>query len=150
MFGLLNCCAGKAFPLLPGASLLVSMGCDREEVLLPERDAQGLCTYVGSYCSDSFLGVCTSKRLSFCSFTSKLTRIIQEQGRPQLGKTWGKPKTPICDGYTIDEFARLDLSKMDFTEIYSEFVEAAKLPDEVQVAADIQQKITDYFVRGGR
>ena len=54
------------------------------------------------------------------------------------------------DGYTIDEFARLDLSRMDFTEIYSEFVEAAKLPDEVQVAADIQQKITDYFARGGR
>ena len=117
---------------------------------LDEKDDKGLCHKVGTYCSDKVLGICVTSRDAYCCFGSKLSRILQEQGRIQLNKPWGKPKDAKCEGFTIDEFQHLDLSKMDFTEIYSEFVEAAKLPDEVQVAADIQQKITDYFARGGR
>ncbi|MDR0233572.1 MAG: conjugal transfer protein TraN, partial [Zoogloeaceae bacterium] len=36
--------------------------------------------------------VCTeaaAKRDGYCCFPSKLARIIQEQGRTQLGKPWG-------------------------------------------------------------
>jgi conjugal transfer mating pair stabilization protein TraN len=49
----LNCCKGKGFPLIPGIQLLVALGCSREEMLLHQRDAQGLCAYVGTYCSSS-------------------------------------------------------------------------------------------------
>ena len=38
---------------------------------------------------------------------------------------------------------------MDFTEIYSEFLEAAKLPDEAQMATDIQAKIRAYYQQNG-
>ena len=147
VFGILNCCKGKGFPLIPGIQLLVALGCSREEMLLHERDAQGLCAYVGTYCSSSFLGVCLTKRKVYCCFESKLSRILQEQGRAQLNKPWGKPKTEQCAGFTIDEFARLDLSKMDFSEVYAEFTDAARLPDELQAAAQIQQKIEDYYAR---
>ena len=107
----------------------------------------GLCAYVGTYCSSSFLGVCLTKRKVYCCFESKLSRILQEQGRQQLNKPWGKPKTEQCQGFTIDEFARLDLSKMDFSEVYAEFTDAARLPDELQATQDIQQKIEDYYAR---
>ena len=147
VFGILNCCKGKGFPLIPGIQLLVALGCSREEMLLHERDAQGLCAYVGTYCSSSFLGVCLTKRKVYCCFESKLSRILQEQGRAQLNKPWGKPKTEQCAGFTIDEFARLDLSKMDFSEVYAEFTQAARLPDELQAATQIQQKIEDYYAR---
>lgn len=147
VFGALNCCRGKGFPLIPGIQLLVALGCSREEMLLHQRDAQGLCAYVGSYCSDSFLGVCLTKKKVYCCFESKLSRILQEQGRRQLNKPWGKPKTEQCLGFTIDEFARLDLSKMDFSEVYAEFTDAARLPDELQAATEIQQKIEDYYAR---
>jgi conjugal transfer mating pair stabilization protein TraN len=147
VFGVLNCCQGKGFPLIPGVQLLVSLGCSREEQLLHERDAQGLCAYVGTYCSDSFLGVCLTKKKVYCCFESKLSRILQEQGRQQLNKPWAKPKVETCAGFTIDEFARLDLSKMDFSEVYAEFTGAARLPDELQAASDIQQKIEDYYAR---
>ncbi|MCB2080890.1 MAG: conjugal transfer protein TraN, partial [Novosphingobium sp.] len=73
VFGVLNCCKGKGFPLIPGISLLVALGCSREEVLLHERDAQGLCAYVGTYCSDKFLGVCLTKKKVYCCFESKLS-----------------------------------------------------------------------------
>lgn len=150
VFGILNCCKGKGFPLIPGIQLLVALGCSREEMLLHQRDAQGLCAYVGSYCSDSFLGVCLTKKKVYCCFESKLSRILQEQGRRQLGKPWGKPKTEQCLGFTIDEFARLDLSKMDFSEVYAEFTDAARLPDELQAATEIQQKIEDYYAHARR
>ena len=147
VFGVLNCCKGKGFPLIPGISLLVALGCDREEVLLHERDAQGLCAYVGTYCSKKFLGVCLTKKKAYCCFESKLSRILQEQGRVQLPKPWDEPKEETCEGFTLDEFAQLDLSQMDFSEVYAEFTEAARLPDELETSVLIQQKIEDYYAR---
>jgi conjugal transfer mating pair stabilization protein TraN len=125
------------------------LGCDREEILLHQRDAQGLCAYVGTYCSDKILDVCVTKKKAYCCFESKLTRIIQEQGRAQLGKSWAKPKREQCAGFTVEEFAQLDLSRMDFSEVYAEFTDAARLPDELEAATQIQQKIEDYYARAG-
>lgn len=40
---------------------------------------------------------------------------------------------------------------MDFTEVYAEFIDAAKLPDEVQTMTEIQQKIQNYYdLHGGQ
>ncbi|MFK3888835.1 conjugal transfer protein TraN [Sphingomonas sp. NPDC079357] len=149
VFGVLNCCKGKAFPLIPGSQLLVALGCSREEILLHQRDATGLCHYVGSYCSSSVLGVCVTKRKAYCCFESKLSRILQEQGRPQIGKPWGSPKRETCLGFTVDEFARLDLSLMDFSEVYAEFQDAVRLPEELSTVASVQQKITDFYTLNG-
>lgn len=79
--------------------------------------ADANCHYVGSYCSKKikFIG-CVQKKKTYCCFSSPLARIIQEQGRPQLGKGWGDPKNPDCSGFTIDEFQKLDFSKIDFSE----------------------------------
>jgi len=123
--------------------------CSNAEKQLDVKDRLGLCHFVGSYCSASFLGICTSKKKSYCCFESKLTRILQEQGRPQLGKPWGTPKVESCQGFTVEEFSRLDLSQMDFSEIYSEFLDAAKLPDEAALASDIQTKIRAYYQQNG-
>jgi conjugal transfer mating pair stabilization protein TraN len=145
VFGILNCCKGKGFPLIPGIQLLVALACGREEMLLHQRDAQGLCSYVGTYCASSFLGVCFTKRKVYCCFESKLSRILQEQGRAQLNKPWAPPRKETCAGFTVAEFAQLDLSKMDFSEVYAEFTGAARLPDELQAAGELQQKIEAYY-----
>ena len=125
--------------------LLVPLLCSPSEVLLDRQDDAGLCHKIGTYCSSSFLGICLSKRDVYCCFQSKISRILQEQGRPQLGKSWGTPKKPVCDGFTIFEFQQLDLSVMDFSEIYAEFVDAAKLPDEAATLIEIQAKIEAYY-----
>lgn len=143
IFGAINCCAGKS--ILPGGLAL----CSKEEKQLDERDRKGLCSYVGSYCSKKILGVCVTKKKAYCCFESKLTRIIQEEGRKQLGRPWGKPKEEQCEGFTIQEFQQLDLSKMDFSEVYADFLEAAKLPNEVDATIQIQQRIEQYYQRQG-
>jgi conjugal transfer mating pair stabilization protein TraN len=91
-----------------------------------------------------------TKKKAYCCFESKLSRILQEQGRKQLNKPWAKPKTEQCRGFTLEEFSRLDLSQMDFSEVYAEFTEAARLPDELAVASDLQQKIEDYYANTTR
>ncbi len=167
LFGLVNCCAGKVSGMLTAASSAVALAgiltgnyafllgmvtqflviflCSHEEMLLDVEDRMGLCSYIGEYCSQKALFVCTTKRLSYCCFQSKLARVIQEQGRAQLGMTFGTPHTPDCGGFTIAEFQKLDLSKMDFSEVFSDFTSAVSLPSSLQSSAEIQQKVQQYY-----
>jgi conjugal transfer mating pair stabilization protein TraN len=167
IFGLVNCCAGKSsgligtstgFAALAGGPaaigllatpLLTVFLCSAAEKEYDVRDRMGLCHTVGTYCSDRVLGICTSRRTQGCCFLSKLTRVLQEQGREQLGKLWGSARRPDCSGFSVDEFAALDLSVMDFSEVYNEFVDAAKLPDEAATMTDIQARIQAYYANGG-
>ena len=144
LFGLSNCCSGKGVPLL------TPWLCSSAEQELDKKDDKGLCHKLGSYCSSKILGICTTTKDAYCCFGSKLSRILQEQGRAQIGKPWGKPKDEQCKGFTIAEFQQLDLSRMDFSEVYAEFMEAAKLPDEVSTMTDIQSKVQGYYALHGR
>ena len=145
IFGASNCCSGKGVPLL------TPWLCSTADKQLDEKDDKGLCHKVGSYCSDKVLGICVTSKDAYCCFGSKLSRILQEQGRQQISKPWGKPKDETCKGFTIEEFQRLDLSQMDFSEVYAEFMDAAKLPDEVSIMTDIQTKIQGYYdLHGGK
>jgi conjugal transfer mating pair stabilization protein TraN len=168
VFGLVNCCAGKVSGALSagaGAAALAGgpaavaalatpfltlFACSQTEMQLDIKDRMGFCHKVGTYCSASVLGICSTKRTAYCCFESKLSRILQEQGRVQLSKPWGAPKKEQCTGFSIEEFARLDLSVMDFTEVYADFMDAAKLPDEVEAMTQIQQKIEDYYDLHGK
>lgn len=38
---------------------------------------------------------------------------------------------------------------MDFSEVYAEFTDAARLPDEMQATQEIQQTIEDYYATHG-
>lgn len=137
IFGLSNCCTPRGFPLLGSCNA-------QDQALHKERD-KGLCHLVGSYCSSDFLGICLAKKEAHCCYVSKISRILQEQGRPQVGKPWGKPQDEKCAGFTISEFQRLDLSKMDFSEVYAEFTAAAKLPNELQTVDDLKAKVQNYY-----
>lgn len=139
LFGLSNCCSGKGIPLV------TPFLCSAEDRLVDQKDDDGLCHKVGTYCSSKVLGICTAKKQSYCCFSSKLTRILQEEGRAQLGKPWGKPKDPDCAGFEVSEFQQLNLAAMDFSEVYEEFAEAARLPDEIEASLMIQQRIADYY-----
>ncbi|RSU30394.1 conjugal transfer protein TraN [Sphingomonas koreensis] len=169
VFGLINCCAGKVSGALTvaagGAALaggpvaiaalatpfLALFACSQDEMKLDIKDRMGFCHKVGTWCSSGFLGICKTKKTAYCCFESKLSRVLQEQGRVQLNKPWGKPKNEQCKGFSIAEFQRLDLSKMDFTEVYADFLDAAKLPDEVQTMTEIQSKIQNYYdLHGGK
>lgn len=90
--------------------------CEPKEFELGAKKETRQCSYVGSYCASKVLGQCIEKREAYCCFSSVVGRIIQEQGRQQLGMTFGDPKNPSCDGLTTDQLAKLDWSKIDLSE----------------------------------
>ncbi|MBO9579572.1 MAG: conjugal transfer protein TraN [Sphingobium sp.] len=120
-------------------------GCDQQDMETAMLNGSGMCHEVGSYCTSSFLGICLQKARGYCCFNTKLGRIIQEQGRPQLksfnGVGWGTPKKPMCRGFTPEEFQALDFSKMDLSEYYADI--EARAQTDIQV--DMKERVDAYI-----
>jgi len=127
------------------------VACKSEEKLLAKRRQKDFCHYVGNYCSKKvklgFIKVCVQTSDSYCCFNSKLARIMIEQGRLQLKDsiTWGSSDNPNCRGFTPDEFAKIDFSKVDL----SEFVEDVQnnITDTVSnnISNYIKDKVTNFY-----
>ena len=116
-----NCCTKKGW----GSSVGLQ-GCEDTDLELAEKNKRGLCVEVGSYCAAKLAGVCTRKKRSSCCFPSKLSRIVHEQGRPQLGIGWGEAKSPDCRGFTPEELARLDFDRLNLSELFEEIATRVK------------------------
>ena len=96
------------------------MSCsEREKELAMKRDAR-LCDYRGSYCSKKlgFIKTCVERTQTYCCFNSILAKIINREGKGQLGQSLGGAKNPNCGGFTATELQNLNLATMDFTEFY--------------------------------
>lgn len=119
-------------------------GCDQQDMEAGILRGSAMCHEVGTWCSSSFLGICLQKSVGNCCFNTKLGRIIQEQGRPQLKSFnaigWGTPKAPYCRGFRPEEFQALDFSKMDLSEYYAEI--SSKAQSDIQI--DMKDKIDAY------
>lgn len=121
-------------------------GCDQQDSETGMMKGSEMCHEVGSYCDASIPVVgCIQRARSFCCFNSKLGRIIQEQGRPQLtsfnGIGWGPVRKPICRGLTPEEFQALDFSKMDLSEYYAEVESRA----QATIETNMQDRINEYM-----
>ena len=121
------------------------LSCEQDEQVLAMKRDTRLCRAVGSYCSSRvpIIGVCLEKTESHCCFNSRLARIINEQGRAQIGKGWGAPQAPDCSGFSMAQLQSLDFSRMDLSEFYAEI--APKLPDLGAMRSRVQQKVDSYF-----
>lgn len=121
------------------------LSCDEaEKVLAMKRDAR-LCHGVGSYCSRriGLIKVCVEKTETYCCFNSRLARILNEQGRAQIGRGWGSAQSPDCGGFSLAQLQSLDFSRMDLSEFYAEI--APTLPDAGAMRARVQQKVDSYY-----
>lgn len=112
----------------------LSSSCTSDEIKEAKNRGNGLCHKVGRYCSSRMLSICMVEKETSCCFTSKLGRIFHEQGRPGLTSFgedggWGSPRSPVCRGFTPEEFQNLNFGAMDLTE-YEKDMEAKM--DQVQ------------------
>lgn len=117
----INCCSSmKGWGSSTGLAK-----CKSEEKSLALKRSKGLCTYVGTYCStkDPITKRCITKKSSFCCYNSKLAKVFQEQGRMQLGISYESPQSPNCRGLTTEELQKIDYSKLDLEELFSEMLE---------------------------
>lgn len=91
--------------------------CNQEEQTLALRKGQRLCTLVGGYKTGS---IWRRSHEGYCCYNSRLARIVQEQGRRQLNKSYGSPQNPDCTGLTSAELESLDFSRIDLSEFIAE------------------------------
>ena len=114
-------------------------GCDVQEQELGDWRAKRRCVEVGTYCAQKLPIIgCIEKKTTFCCFGTKLSRLIQEQGRLQLGISWGEPESPECRGLTAEELSRIDMSKMDLSELYEDVQKNFKPKTQDHVAKGLE------------
>jgi|GEM_PF-1729576 len=134
--------------------IVISMtSCNDNEGRLAMQEGAGLCHTVGNYCSSCIriLGhcvSCTEHTTGKCCFNSLLSRIVNEQGRIQLGKGWGTGQAADCAGFSIAELQSLDFAKMDLTEFYASIVPT--LPKVGTIRTDNASRIPACYYGKGR
>lgn len=122
--GFINCCESmKGW----GHNLKLNR-CNGAEKGLALKKDRGNCHRIGTYCSkrDPVFGKCLVKKTSHCCFNSKLARIFHQQGRAQLGISWGSASSPNCRSFTLEELSRIDFSKFDYEELFDDMLNKGK------------------------
>lgn len=115
-FGIADCCKDSGWGL--DFSLAQCSADEKEIGIAKDRETT---IYLGEYKQkEDSLGLVVSTVKAYCVYPSKLSRIIAEQGKPQLGKGFGSAKNPDCSGFTVDELSSLDFDAMDLSDFYDD------------------------------
>lgn len=112
------------------------MSCTQDEQMLSLKRGERLCIGTGSYCSMEvpLIGICLAVTETYCCYNSRLARIINEQGKAQLGTA----VNTSCAGFTQAELSSIDFSRMDLTEFMAEIQSNINIP---AIQASMQARI---------
>ena len=119
-----------AYTIYTVAMILIKLiwTCEQSEFELGAKRELRACHKVGGYCRKSVLGWCIEKRDTYCCFNTPLSRIINEQIRPQLGRGWGSAKHPDCTGINVQALSRVDWSRVNLDEWLAILYETGNFP----------------------
>lgn len=135
--------AGWAYTIYTMYNVVDAMSkCLAGEKILGCKISKGVCHEIGSKCSFKAFGTCLQKKKIYCCFDSVLSRIIHEQGRPQIGLGWGDGDNPNCRGFYVDEFMKIDFTEMDFGEYTDDLVR--QMLNQEQMKTKINKMVQKY------
>ncbi|MDE2298501.1 MAG: type-F conjugative transfer system mating-pair stabilization protein TraN [Burkholderiales bacterium] len=132
--------------------IMSMMSCNEDEGKLAMKEGAKLCHTIGTWCSSCIriFGSCVScieHTTSKCCFNSMLARIVNEQGRAQIGKGWGDTESPDCSGFTVTQLQSLNFAAMDLSEFYASLVPT--LPNVGSLQSTSSGRVpTCYFGQG--
>jgi len=129
-----DCCAADGWGLDIGLDI-----CSTEEVELGYARQTDRALYVGRYTSGSLID--ERKNYVYCTYPSKMARILVQQGKAQLGKNFGSARSPDCSGLSPDELTALDMNDMDFSSMFPDLLTQAM--GNTPSGEDLQQLIID-------
>ncbi|WP_453941950.1 conjugal transfer protein TraN, partial [Acinetobacter baumannii] len=115
--------------------------CNEEERDLAVKRGGSLCTHARTWCSSKTIFGCTEESRSYCCFKSILAKIINREGRKQLGLS-----LETCEGITVEQLQKLDFSKIDMTEFQNSVV--PKNVDLGDKAEKIRERVNKQAVGG--
>lgn len=114
--------------------------CESSEQVMSLKMGQNLCVHVDTYCDKRVLGVCVERKQKHCCFNSKLAKIINRQGRAQLGLP-----LDVCDGLTPAQIGTLDFNRIDMSEFIADV--APKDMDIDDLMDRVGKTVQDYYTR---
>jgi conjugal transfer mating pair stabilization protein TraN len=104
--------------------------CSQNEQMLALHKGANLSTFIVEECTKKIpiTKTCIEWTSRYCSFNSVLAKIVNTQGKPQLG-------LPIadCRGLSTDQLSQIDFSKIDFSEFSTSIVNRAKATAPTQM-----------------
>lgn len=129
-----------------------ALQCDETDYKTATKNKGKLCYDTGTWCESKDCGLlgCTCKkyRTGKCCFNSKLARIINQQGRVQLGLNMRD-----CDGFTVAQIQQLDWSRIDLSEFIADTLAQAQASTSAVMSSatqgDLQNKIKQNATRAG-
>lgn len=112
--------------------------CDQSEQIMAMKRGQNLCVHVETYCSKKVLKVCLEKKERHCCFHSKLAKLINRQGRAQIGMLMDQ-----CNGFNSAQLQSIDFSNMDLTEFVREVMPKERPASEMtsKVKTSVSQRV---------
>ncbi len=111
ILGTINCCRDS------GWALGVIAECNEDEVALYGALQAGTAVYMNTYCSERLLFVCAQRKRRYCTYNSRIARIISEQGQRQLYGSFS------CRSMTQEELDAIDWNRIDFSSAFGEAFE---------------------------
>lgn len=108
VLGTINCCQDSGWALGSIAE------CSASEVTLYGAQEAGAAVYMETFCSSEFLFLCAQRSRRYCTFNSRIARIISEQGQRQLYGAFD------CRAMTQEELEAVDWSRIDFSAAFAE------------------------------
>ncbi len=116
--------------------------CDANEQTMQLKRGQNLCVYLGTYCSSKVLGVCVERKEKHCCFNSILAKLVNRQGRAQLGMPMDQ-----CGGFNQDQIQQIDFSRIDFSEFIATIVptNTDASSNTPGVTNTVNKMIDDYY-----
>lgn len=128
-----HCCAKNS-----GVGVSTGLSnCSTEEKQLAQKMAAGLCVYSRKKTIKKG-GFKVGTKKTYCCFPSKLSRMLNEQGRSQLRRDFKD-----CAGFNISEIQSLDFDRMDLSGAFSEIkitpIDANKINHTIK--QNLEQKV---------
>ena len=131
-----NCCSTS----LKGWGKNLGAKCKKDEQDLIDKRQKNLCVYVGKE-NKQTMGITTIVKHHYCCFGGMLNKVIQVQGRKQLGINFGNGGNPNCRGLTLSEIMQLDFDKMDFSEFFADILKRMKIPKIGDISARVNASL---------
>ncbi len=141
VLGVKDCCGSES-----GWATDVGLAsCTTEEKDLAIAKSKDLAIKVGTYCSEkTALGVCLSKKTSYCVYTGQIAKLFMVGAISQLGLSLGSAKSPDCSGLTEDEFTSVDFEAIDFSDYTDTITITSPDLDDISSSVSDQVSSSDY------
>ena len=131
-----NCCSTS----LKGWGKNLGAKCTKDEIDLVDKRQKNLCVYVGKQ-NKQTMGITTIVKHHYCCFGSLLNKVIQVEGRKQLGINFGSGGSTNCRGLTLAEIMQLDFDKMDFSEFFQDILKRMKIPKIGDISSRVNSSL---------